>query len=115
MWTPAPESLIQKNIDWCNDILSLRPSYLKFWEYIKIEPEKWNEDTMGDEGNGFWVVAIIGKNVIYYNDIEEGFNFSKFTTFGKIDEYKCSQFELHEMIIGIYDEINKLEKSLKIH
>lgn len=27
----------------------------------------------GDEGNGFWVVAIYGKNIIWYNDIEDGY------------------------------------------
>ena len=23
---------------------------------------------------GFWVVAIVGRNVIWYNDVEEGFD-----------------------------------------
>ncbi|WP_187264638.1 hypothetical protein [Pontibacter beigongshangensis] len=74
-------------MEYCNNILFLRPDCLKFWEYIKIQPEKWAEKTMGEEGGGFWVVGIIGKSAIYYNDIEEGYNFSSFATYGEIDHY----------------------------
>jgi hypothetical protein len=65
-----------------------------FWELFKIYPEKWTEETYGKEGDGFWVVGLIGKNVIWYNDIEEGFNISSYKTYGTIDEYFCNQDEL---------------------
>ncbi len=48
----------------------------------------------GNEGAGFWVVAIFGKQCIWYNDIEEGFNISPYTTYGKIDEYWCNKDEI---------------------
>ena len=35
-----------------------------FWQLIKIDPSKWNEQTYGTEGDGFWVVAICGSYVI---------------------------------------------------
>ena len=41
-----------------------------FWFAIKIDPAKWKEETYGIEGGGFWAVALIGKLVIWYNDIE---------------------------------------------
>lgn len=80
---------------------------MKFWEYIKITPEKWQENTMGKDGGGFWVVAILGKSVIYYNDIEEGYNLSTFIDYGKIENYNCSQMELHEMIESLFYEIDQ--------
>ena len=40
------------------------------------------------------MVAIIGTTVIWYNDIEEGFNRSRYSTYGTIDDYWCSQDEL---------------------
>jgi hypothetical protein len=67
---------------------------LNFWELIKIYPEKWNEETYGNEGNGFWVVGLIGRKVTYYNDIEEGFNISDYSTYGTIDNYFCNQDKL---------------------
>jgi hypothetical protein len=105
MWTPVKQERIEKDIKYCSDILFDKPSCLKFWEYLKIAPEKWHEKTMGEEGGGFWVVAILGKSVIYYNDIEEGYNLSAFTNYGEIDNYYCNQMELHEMIESIFYEI----------
>ena len=110
MWTPASKDTIEKNIEWCNDILNLKPACLKVWDYVKIRPEKWIEKTMGEQGSGFWVVGIIGKTVIYYNDIEEGYNLSAFTNYGEIDNYYPNQMELHEMVESLYFEITKLKK-----
>lgn len=107
MWTPVKQDRIEKDIEYCGDILFDKPYCFKFWEYIKIVPEKWKEKTMGEEGGGFWVVAIIGKSVIYYNDIEEGYNFSTFTNYGEIDNYYCNQMELHEMIESLFYEIER--------
>ncbi|WP_343691964.1 hypothetical protein [Chitinophaga sp.] len=66
-----------------------------FWVTIKIEPAKWNEETYGLDGKGFWAVALIGKLVIWYNDIEEGFNISRYNHYGVISEYKSNQDELY--------------------
>mgnify|MGYP003536128035 FL=1 len=110
MWTPANKNRILKDIEYCDDILFSRADCLKFWEYLKIQPEKWIEKTMGKEGNGFWVVGIIGKSVIYYNDIEEGYNFSSFTTYGEIDYYYPNQMELYQMIESLYQEIERCKK-----
>lgn len=48
----------------------------RLWEAIKVTPVKWHEPTYGIDGGGFWVVAIYGSTVVWYNDIEEGFNAS---------------------------------------
>ena len=66
-----------------------------FWDAIKISPQKWHLHPWGDDGGGFWVVAIIGSTVLWFNDIEDGFNGSGYTEFGVIDEYLCNQDELH--------------------
>ena len=57
-------------------------------------PHKWQLHPWGDEGAGFWVVAQIGQKVIWYNDIEDGFNRSSCSELGLIDEYWCNQDEL---------------------
>jgi hypothetical protein len=103
MWEPIDLESINSNIEFCNTIFIDKPKILRFWDLIKIKPEKWNEKTMGEEGGGFWVVAIIGKKVIYYNDIEEGYNLSTYTNYGEIDHYNCGQEELHHLIINLFD------------
>ncbi|WP_198043905.1 hypothetical protein [Janthinobacterium sp. 1_2014MBL_MicDiv] len=70
------------------------PQVLRLWESIKIPPEKWAEQTYGTVGGGFWVVAVIGSRVIWFHDIEDGFNCSSYVVAGKLSEYFCNQDEL---------------------
>lgn len=73
----------------------------RLWEAISFTPEKWAQHPWGDKGDGFWVVAVIGRSVIWYNDIEEGFNISRYTKYGTIDEYWCNQDELRITLINV--------------
>lgn len=61
---------------------------------LRIVPEKWLQHPYGDDGEGFWVVAIVGRTVIWYNDIEDGFNRSSYAAYGQFEDYWCNQDEL---------------------
>lgn len=91
-WQPITLSELQKLIRATEQ--KLEGNLLSFWQSIKTDPVKWQEKNYGTEGGGFWVVAIYHHQIIWYNDIEEGFNLSHFTTPGHIDEYSCNQDEL---------------------
>jgi hypothetical protein len=75
------------------------------WNRIKIEPKKWQEQEYGEEGNGFWAVAILGKSVIWYNDIEEGFNVSSYDDHGVIAVYWAGQNDLFTLINNLWEFI----------
>jgi hypothetical protein len=36
----------------------------------------------------------LGRSAVWYNDIEEGFNRSRYSAYGTIDDYWCNQDEL---------------------
>ena len=74
-----------------------------FWDLIKIDPIKWEEKEYGEMGGGFWVVAICENKVMWYNDIEEGFNISDYKTFGKIKYYSCNQDDLIWSLTKLFD------------
>ena len=96
MWTPISfEELYDKIIMTEQRLMAENEG---FWKLIRILPEKWQEEQYGAEGGGFWVVAICGRRVIWYNDIEEGFNISKYHKYGKVDEYWCNQSDLDDTI-----------------
>lgn len=84
-WTPIKESEI--------------------WEIIKVPPQKWSQESFGKEGGGFWVVAIIGSSIIWYNDIEDGFNRSSYSVLGKINEYFCNQDDLEWQIQNVINQM----------
>lgn len=102
MWKPLSENKLTDMIEEAE--LFMNAGCRKFWDYIKVDPRKWSLSPWGDEGGGFWVVAVIGRTCIYYNDIEDGFNFSPYTTFGQIEEYGCNQSELLPTIEHFYQE-----------
>lgn len=72
----------------------MSPPQLRLWQAVRIDPEKWRQHPYGVAGAGFWVVALVGRTVIWYNDIEDGFNRSSYTAYGTIDDYWCNQDEL---------------------
>lgn len=103
MWTPISIDEIYDQISTAER--ELNGDLWNFWQLIRIDPQKWQEKTMGAEGDGFWAVAICGRRVIWYNDIEEGFNMSQYTLYGHIDGYWCNQYDLKEAVQQLYDLI----------
>lgn len=103
MWKPISLNELEEHISLSE--LEFEDELLNFWKSIRIVPEKWQEKEYGIVGNGFWVVAIFGTEVVYYNDIEEGFNVSEYETYGQIKEYWCNQSELKWEITELFERI----------
>lgn len=91
-WEPISETALRTRVR--QGRARMTPAQLRLWEAIRIEPEKWQQHPYGDQGKGFWVVGLIGRTVLWYNDIEDGFNRSRFAVYGTIDDYWCNQDEL---------------------
>jgi hypothetical protein len=93
-WKPISktdlDALIARNLEECS------VEQRQFFANVAVEPVKWKQSPWGDDGGGFWVVAVMGNRVLWYNDIEDGFNVSRFQTEGSIpsDEYWCNQAPL---------------------
>ena len=91
-WKPITEASLWDMLNEAEERMSVPQARL--WEAIRVPPEKWAEKSYGELGGGFWVVAVVGTTVVWYNDIEGGFNRSGYTTFGTIEGYWCNQDEL---------------------
>lgn len=102
-WKPAEKAWIENDIE--GQLWLLEEPKRALWALIKVEPHKWQQSPWGDQGNGFFVVALFGNNVLWYNDIEDGYNISSFTRFGIIDEYFSNQNELHHSINYLYSRL----------
>src|ERR1700730_6100450 len=81
-WEPISKLVLQTRID--QGFARMTPSQQRFWNAIRIDPQKWRQHPHGDQGGGFWVVAVIGRTVVWYNDIEDGFNRSNYSAHGVI-------------------------------
>jgi len=99
MWQPYQQSEIQEMIDvGCQ---KLKPEERKFWEQVKVNPQQWQLSPWGDQGGGFWVVAIYSNKVLWFNDIEEGWNVSTYQEQGVIQEYWCDQAAFEHTLMDL--------------
>ncbi len=77
--------------------LAMCPADLReFFARVKIPLAKWRQSPWADLGLGFWAAAVVENRVLWFNDIEDGFNVSRFEERGVIpnDEYWCNHDEL---------------------
>ena len=105
---PEPEPVKELKIwEMMNDAESRMTSrQQRFFEMVRIAPEKWSQTPYGDHTGGFWVVGLLGRTVIWYNEVEHGFNSSRYSSYGTIDEYWCNQDELERALQIILDNMN---------
>ena len=103
-WKAMTESELGDEINAAWDRMSAEQKRL--WASIRIEPTKWVQHPYGDQGGGFWAVAILGQTVVWYNDIEDGFNRSRYARWGEIGEYSCDQNQLEWAVQCLLDEID---------
>ena len=111
-WTPITEAALRELILAAE--ARMESPQAKLWECVRIPPQKWHEPTHGAVGAGFWAVGIVGSTVIWYNDIEDGFNQSSYSDFGIISEYWCNQAELEHTLQGLIyriDQASPMEKT----
>jgi hypothetical protein len=104
-WEPITEQALRARV--AQGKARMTAAQLRVWEAIRIDPEKWCQHPYGDAGGGFWVVAIVGRTVIWYNDIEDGFNRSRYSAYATIDDYWCNQDELE---VTVQYLMNALER-----
>jgi hypothetical protein len=111
-WEPISKSVLQARID--QGLARMTPAQQRFWNAIRIDPQKWKQHPYGDQGGGFWVVAVIGRTVVWYNDIEDGFNRSNYSARGVIDEYWCNNDELELAVHFLLSSIESGHDMLKL-
>ena len=102
-WTPISESGLWGKLNAA--IGRMNPQQERLWEAIRIVPEKWAQNPHGNLGGGFWAVGVLGNTVVWYNDIEEGFNCSAYARFGVIADYWCNQDELEHAVQRLLNQI----------
>ena len=90
-WTPLSREELQGTIE--RGLAECSDEQRAYFRTVAFEPAKWEQSPYGDEGGGFWAVAAEDDRVLWYNDIEDGFNVSTFAAWGTIpaSEYWCNQ------------------------
>lgn len=98
-WKPISEASLWDLLNAAENRMA--PDVARFWEVIRIDPAKWRQHPWGDTGGGFWVVGVIGSTVVWFNDIEDGFNVSSHSGFEEIRDYACNQDDLDVALVQL--------------
>jgi hypothetical protein len=106
MWKPISREEIEKLI--AEELSECSPEQQELFNSIKVDLKKWQLEPWGNEGGGFWVVAKTPGQVLWYNDIEDGFNWSSCAAEGVIGEYWCNQDELRHALYALHHPTMKL-------
>ena len=100
-WTPIDEKALSARVQ--QGVARMNRAQVRLWQAICVTPEKWQQHPYGEPGGGFWVVALIGRTVIWYNDLEEGFNRSRYVSYGIIEDYWRNDDELELTVQYLMD------------
>jgi hypothetical protein len=111
-WSPLREAELSTLI--ANAVSVMEAPARSLWNLVSVRPVKWQLHPWGDKGGGFWVVGVIGQQVVWYNDIEDGFNVSRYDAPGEIAEYWCNQDELNHTLHTLLHQIRTGEASGKL-
>ena len=107
-WTPLSLTELREII--ARDLAACSNEERAYFETVAFEPTRWLQSPYGDDSGGFWANAADQDRVLWYNDIEEGFNVSRFTTWGTIpsDEYWCNEDPMAWALARLRTELNPL-------
>jgi hypothetical protein len=73
-WRPLAREELQSTIE--RELADCSDEQRAYFQTVAFEPTKWSQAPYGDEGGGFWAIAADDNRVLWYNDIDDGFNVS---------------------------------------
>jgi len=95
-WQPISktelEQIIKEELDQCT------PEQKALFAKYKVDPYKASIIRNGTKEDLF-IVAVRDAEVMYYEDVEEGFNFSLLNEDGSIKDHWCNQDELKHALL----------------
>lgn len=89
-----PISLTELENEINQSIIKMTKYENEFWSSISISPCKWKYIDENNRTNKVWVFAIFDDQIIWYDDVEEGFNVSNFEEPGVFSPETAEQDEL---------------------
>jgi hypothetical protein len=63
------------------------------WAKLRIPPMRWSQQQYPG-ASSFWVVGILGNRCLYFNEVEKGWGWGRFSEWGVIAEYHWQQDEI---------------------
>ena len=69
----------------------------RLWDRIRITPAQWRQMQYPGYGS-VWVVAVMGRRCLYLNQMEGGWGWGRFDTWGEVSEYHYGDDEVQHAV-----------------
>ncbi|RUX46373.1 hypothetical protein EOA33_21405 [Mesorhizobium sp. M4A.F.Ca.ET.050.02.1.1] len=86
----------------------------RLWDVFGIDPELWTHRSPAGDDRRVWVVALIGRSVISYNEFEYGFDRSHFVRYGEIAELGWGHDDLEVAVQHVLNEVERGDRTAPI-
>lgn len=94
-WMPITKEELEREIEvQCSE---LSPEEMSYFSSIRVPLESAKIDRRGSIEN-VYIVARQEQRIIFYEDVDEGFEIAKLNSQGVIDEYGANQFTIQHVI-----------------
>ena len=97
-WQPITVIQLEELV--ANQLAICTPEHQKIFEAIRVPFYQVPIHRLGKIENVF-VVAAFANLVLYYEDIEEGFEIQELSEGGEILNQGCNQYDLHNVLVQI--------------
>jgi hypothetical protein len=105
-WKPIDLSDLERLVD--KELSSCNPDQRLFFRRHRVAFYHVPINRMG-KIESVYVVAHFGNDVLYYEDIEEGFELGRLDAEGRILSQGCNQYELRQVLQRIQSEHGDLK------
>ncbi len=97
-WEPLTREELQQELD--RAVGSLHSSYREKFEEISVVP--WQVEVTKRPGTFLWVVAEHEGQLLYYEEVEEGWEVERRNETGGVDGRWANQFELRHVMFQLF-------------
>ena len=80
----------------------------RLWEKIKVPASLWSQSQYLIDST-FWVIAIMGTQCMYFNDVEGGWGWGRYQEWGRIESYHWQQDEIQHVVFQTLAAIDNEE------
>jgi hypothetical protein len=70
---------------------------IRLWERIRIPPRRWRSSQYPGT-TPVWVIAVLGCRCMYYNELEGGWGWGRYTDYGTVSEFHWQNDEIHHVV-----------------
>jgi hypothetical protein len=99
-WKPTTREEVESLLS--QELEDLHPVHLALFEPMRVTPRR--VPVTSDPGQYVYVVAEYQGKVLYWSDVEEGWELEALNDAGGITERGCSQFELSHVMYQLFGD-----------